>query len=89
MQPDISVKSIIEWLKTKSPRGRYEFGRNEGCLLAQYLSDQGHTKIWVGGWTFMVDGKRHEIPTELQDIVGDRPFSFGAALKRAEAIQQR
>jgi hypothetical protein len=78
-----SLLSLVAWLKTKDPAESYFFQCTNGkCLFSQYLNQ-------VFGYNpDPVDPRTHGPWTLLHQcyvtVASDSPWTFGAALKRAE-----
>ena len=71
-----SMASFIAWLKTKNPNETYPYMNCDGgCLIGQYVNAIGLS------WTARCSG-----PGWGGISVGGK-FTFGAALKRARAVQ--
>lgn len=85
-----SIASIIAWLEKQPAARRYSWTEEStscrgGCLIHQYLKSHGldpsayYQKIAcleTNGHYRFFDG----------DVAMERPFTFGAALKRARAV---
>lgn len=71
-----SLTALIAWLEAKPARHRYSYCVSEGCLIAQFTGlnlHSGHIDIA----TF----------PGAHSVVLEFPHTFGAALKRARALQ--
>lgn len=87
-----TLPHLIEWLKTKDPRGRYEYVPAQTCLLAQYAQYvSGDDGCFVSPWTHFGGDrrKRGSLPPGWDDVSSCRPHTFGAALERAEKLLKR
>ena len=97
-KPEPSLDGFIGWLRTKPPRGKYDFNDCEGrCLLGQYMAFCG-IKWTVKGAE--LEAYAHMVvkvfPRGDSDVlVGRRAigtngeWTYGAALKRAQVYQRR
>ncbi len=92
-----SMESFIAWLATKPPRARYDFNNCQGeCLLGQYMAamgiEWGKTPDQVSGsWAgtnYIATGKAI-FGRDGFHILGDKPWTFGSALKRAKQFDAR
>ena len=81
--PDTSVKpysleSLIAWLRTKEPSGKYDYwDASGGCLIHQWIRAKGGDVV--------LDYFKPGI--EIDNIAAYGKQTFGAALRRAEALQ--
>jgi hypothetical protein len=89
----LSMASLVGWLETKKPGGRYDYDDYSGrCLYGQYMASHG-IKWEESGAT-----GRHGSTQERSDfcnlvyaeVANQRPWTFGAALERArEALPSK
>jgi len=91
-KPEPSLDGFIGWLKTKPPRGKYIFTDCEGgCLLGQYMAYCG-IKWVVKGAQLMSYAETAEkvFPADAAGyVLSLSPWTYGAALKRAQVYQRR
>ncbi len=88
-----SIASLVAWLETKKPSGKYDYELPGNCLLSQYYRDRGYKDVNVAAWDVMHDGGNFSLSEEFHDIaIGIIPgkyrlgaSTFGAALRRARA----
>lgn len=86
-----TLESLIAWLEKQPANGEYEFISHMKCALAQWLrsidpeAESSHMK---SSYCYDVDGASHDFES-FKDIVGTLPYTFGAALERARALQAR
>jgi hypothetical protein len=88
-----SLRGFAAWLGTKDPRGRYDFSNCRGeCLIGQYMAFLGipwgdaPKSIMGGGWREVAYTKVAESmfgPRRWHEVA-DRPWTYGAALKRVQ-----
>lgn len=79
-----SLEGLIAWLEQQDPETEYDFTCVEGdCLIGRYLRATTG-RMWRDfGYTWgTLTG---EYP-ELEDVSGDFPCTYGAALERARAL---
>lgn len=94
-----SLASFIGWLETKSPKATYDFHNCQGeCLIGQYMTSLGidwgetPTDIFQGNWentAYLKIGRQLFGTGALGEVVGDRPWTYGGALKRAREFAAR
>jgi hypothetical protein len=80
-----SLLSLIAWLKTKNPNESYKFSCTQGtCLFSQYLNQSfGYDPDPVDAYTNQPWVMLHQNYVRVASLT---PWTFGAALKRAESI---
>jgi hypothetical protein len=89
----LSLESLIAWLEKQLAGARYDYGCNGTCMLARYFYRVDPNFLSVGtSRVSFEDGDRFfdwELPDGWDDIAfGDAgPYTFGAALERARALQ--
>lgn len=92
-----TVDGIAVWLAEQVALGRandgYCYEKTGGCLLWHYFMDRGLRNVAVGGFTvdYARNGRRainHDLGA-LGDISHGFPRTYGAALERARALQNR
>jgi hypothetical protein len=84
----MSLLSIIAWLQTKDPNEHYPFCNTQGrCLFSQYLVSLGYPRDpTVDDELFALWREMH---VNFGYIAQEHPWSFGAALERAEKLNER
>jgi hypothetical protein len=85
-----SLTGFIAWLKTKPPQGRYDFDDCEGgCLMGQYMAycgiEWGEVSVILLPYSRVVERVFRDWGD--QEVLSDRPWTYGAALKRAKFYQ--
>jgi hypothetical protein len=80
-----SLLSLVAWLKTKDPDESYNFSCTNGeCLFSQYLSQSfGYDPDPVDAHT---NGPWVALHLHYFSVARQVPWTFGAALTRAEAM---
>jgi len=80
----VSRREFIAWLETMPPNKQYEYLFAGICAVAQFLQSKG-----VSREESIVDFESDLKPGDpgywLDRIVSCRPYTYGAALKRARA----
>lgn len=81
-----TLEHLAEWIATKGPAGRYCYTDNGLCLIGQYLKsfNSEFVECDPGEW-WDNDNARHPLPNGFDDIAGEPPFTFEAALLRTRA----
>jgi hypothetical protein len=82
----LSVNSLIQWLETQPPDGRYSYINEKDCMLCRYFRDMGLEKVIVDPFRVGHSGGEFELPQSLDKISmgsGQYDWSFGGALERA------
>ena len=88
--------TLIAWLERKNPDELYCYIAAANCLLCQYFADHGYSEIEMHGAGFYSRGNKFtRLPPHFNAIADgcyrdlkDGPrWTFGAALKRARALQ--
>jgi hypothetical protein len=93
----LTLAHFIQWLESKDPNEAYRAANAQYCALAQWVKSidpaahQESIEPWIiikYEYTFCynVNGKVIDL-AYYNLIVMERPHRFGAALKRAKAIQ--
>jgi hypothetical protein len=72
--PPLTTEALVTWLRTQPPEQTYVWSDPVFCLMGSYLADHGSS--W-GVTAYSEMPNYHEIAAE-------RPWTFGAALERAE-----
>lgn len=84
-EPDVfSLDGLIAWLEHQPGERTYNWASCDRCLVAQYLravTGKPHPK---NEWIFSNALGRH---WGYFDIAGERPYTFGAALRRALRVK--
>jgi len=70
---------LVDYLKTKDPNGEYVWQDPVFCLMGNFYRDRG-----LQGWGEVIYS---DMPN-YDAIAGTKPWTFGAALTRAEALKQ-
>jgi hypothetical protein len=73
---EYTTEALTEWLRGQPPDGEYVWSDPVFCLMGHYLADNG--ACW---------GERSysDLP-HYEEIAHEKPWTFGAALERAEAL---
>ncbi len=74
----LSPDSLIDWLRQQPPDGEYQWSDPVFCLMGRYITDVG-TPVDLYAYS--------EMPN-YHAIAETKPWTFGAALQRAEALKQ-
>jgi hypothetical protein len=74
--PPLTTDALAAWLRTQPPEGTYTWSDPVFCLLGHYLAD--NQSQW--GSAQYSDLPQYEL------IAKSEPHTFGAALKRTEAL---
>jgi len=68
---------LIAWLRTQPPDGEYQWSDPVFCLMGRYIADVGTPK----------DLYAYSDMPNYHEIAETKPWTFGAALQRAEALK--
>lgn len=71
----IKLDNFIAWLREQPSDTTYEWESGETCLMGQYLQAAG------------MHDEQPPMPNWYEHVTLTRPWTFDAALKRAEAIR--
>lgn len=87
----LSIDSLIAWLETQDPATEYTYRRIDDCLICRMVKSLGYPKARVGStmvWlrTSGMDDADIPLPRQMDDIAGQYPHTYGAALTRARAV---
>jgi hypothetical protein len=88
-----TLTGFIAWLRTKPPHNRYDFDDCEGeCVLGQYMTHCGIE--WKIARTCLPTyaetvARVFGLGGGDQAVLANRPWTYGAALKRAERLCRR
>jgi hypothetical protein len=88
-----SVASLIAWLERRNPLDDYCYSSTGECLLARYFAECGFNNVIMAAhffYHFPHRGGAYEtmpLPPHFNDIAKGKVRTFGAALKRARAIE--
>ena len=75
--PQLTTEALVSWLRKQDPDQEYIWSDPAFCMMGKYLSD--HNSSWGAvGYS--------EMPS-YYEIASPKPWTFGAALKRAEALK--
>lgn len=83
-----TLEHLIEWLRQQNPNETYCYCDNGRCLLAQYYASLGYENVSVTDVYFRHDNLQEKkyLPDRFNCIAVVLPHTFGAALRRAEAL---
>jgi hypothetical protein len=89
VKPKPSLGGLIAWLRTKPSHGRYDFDDLEGqCLMGQYMAHCGI--VWDSNSINYYRTVKKTFPDYEDSLVlATHPWTFGAALKRAQRAIDR
>jgi hypothetical protein len=73
----LDTDKLTGWLKNQPPDGEYVWSDPVFCLMGRYLADNGSE------WGAM---QYSDLPL-YEEIAKEKPWTFGAALERAEALK--
>ena len=73
----LDQNSLIDWLKQQPPEGEYVWSDPVFCLMGRYLAD--NDSAW--------GAVQYSDMPHYEEIAQTKPWTFGAALERAEAIK--
>lgn len=91
-----SNQSLINWLSTKNPDEKYDYGDRRCCMNAQFFRDVlGAQRVLVTStdvhWRDAMGKWQYRLLPEGWDSIGrgsgGEPYTFGAALERALAME--
>lgn len=74
--PELTVDALIPWLRKQQPDAEYIWSDPVFCMMGRFLADHGSQ--W--GEVAYSDMPHYE------QIAGAKPWTYGAALKRAERL---
>lgn len=78
-----SLDSLIVWLENQPAGKQYDFNDRRGrCLLCQYLADAMPRLHWSRAYI-----KLTRLNRATETLARQTPWTFGAALERARALQ--
>jgi hypothetical protein len=75
-RPELTVEALVTWLRTQPAEDTYIWQDPAFCMMARYSSEHGSS--W-GAYSYSKMPYYHA-------IAETKPHTFGAALKRAEAL---
>jgi hypothetical protein len=75
----LSTAGLVAWLETKNPETEYDWKSVDGCLIGKYLAAVAPDAVCRYSTTF----------AGYFDFAAPKPWTFGAALKRARALTER
>jgi len=83
--PLLTLESLIAWLEKQPAATRYNYGNCDGrCLYGQYMA--AHGVRWMDSGAAESNTARGDFCSWVYSHVAcQRPWTFGAALKRARA----
>jgi hypothetical protein len=82
----LTMESLVAWLEKQPARARYDYEDCSGkCLYGLYMASHGVAWEVSGGCSSLDSGpERAEFCINVySDVACERPWTFGAALKRA------
>ncbi len=88
----LSLVDMIDWLETQPPEGEYDWETCRACLVAQYIKARtGEVNPWeVIHYEQPFPGRNIDERMHNYHSVGaTRPWTFGAALERANKLMGR
>ena len=74
--PELTIEALTAWLRKQDPDQEYVWSDPAFCLMGHYMA--AHDSSW-GTVSYS------ELPN-YYEIAAAKPWNFGAALKRAEAL---
>lgn len=83
----LSMEGLIAWLEKQPAAKRYNYNNCQGkCLYGQYMA--AHGVVWEESGATENRTARGEFCSLVYGTVAScRPWTFGAALKRARAVK--
>lgn len=86
--PDL--KGLVEWLETQDPETEYNWSLGQTCVVGCFLKAINHPEYPLGacysdgmdGWNTL----RFQSNDDYMAVTHTRPWTYGAALKRARAL---
>ncbi len=87
-----SLEGLVAWLEKQNPATSYDYASPHGCLLAKYFRSMGYrwafcgTSIFHYSRFFLPTLFTKPIPKEMNNVSMYGPFTFGAALERAQRL---
>ena len=72
----VTTEALTEWLRKQAPDDEYVWQDPVFCLMGRYLAD--NNSRW-GEFAYS------DMP-HYEEIAGEKPWTFGAALERAERL---
>jgi hypothetical protein len=91
MKNVLSLESVVQWLGEQSPTKKYNYADCTRCALHQYFTHVGFPieRMFMSKWED-TDGNEHPLNGDLDNIVSQMPYTFGAAHDRGlDLIQER
>ena len=86
-----TLPALVAWLRTKPGNETYCYMSNGKCLIGQYLKERcGISEPSVGGENWRKSGSldRYPLPVGWNAIAMYSPWTFSAALARAERLME-
>ena len=74
--PELTIEALVKWLRTLPPDETYIWSDPVFCMMGQYLL--AHDSTWGAA-------QYSEMPG-YAEIAAEKPWTFGAALERAEKL---
>jgi hypothetical protein len=84
----LQLDRLAAWLEKQPPQAAYDYCDPMSCAAAQYLSQNGVTGLAVMV-EFGIDPQPGDQHWLIYNVVGLSPYTFGAALERARALQAK
>lgn len=95
MGKPFTVAELVKWGKTQPPRKRYKYWSRH-CFIGQFISPKvkdfnSSSSVFVGSDTVRYEAKNgvpvyRIIPFAIENALRGSPSTFGAAVKRLEAL---
>ncbi len=73
----LNAERLTNWLRKQPPDGEYVWSDPVHCMMGKYLAD--NESRWG-------EVQYSDMP-HYEEIAGEKPWTFGAALERAEKLQ--
>jgi hypothetical protein len=77
MQNLLNTEALTEWLRKQNPDEEYVWSDPVYCMMGRYLADNGSS------WGAV----QYSVMPGYEEIAAEKPWTFGAALERAEALK--
>lgn len=72
-------EGILDWARQQPADGSYDYANCNNCFVGQYLAAKGIDN--------RADGLKYSDMPHYRDIAEALPWTFGAAVARAEALK--
>lgn len=84
-----TLVGLTAWLGRQDPDTEYNYTNNNDCLLCRYFHAHGvplvSNGMFASNW-YDTDGNEHRLSPKLNDVANDKPYTYGAALARANEL---